>query len=87
MAQYALLDVLIRISLSELIVTGESDFGGLKTEFEVLGQAADVALVHHDPWIATAIAGALTAVVVDFCICHGRNSIVNCIGRARKSIV
>lgn len=67
--------MVIRVPFGELIRTRKGDLGRIGAELEVLGQAVDITLGDDDPRVATAVAGALAAVVVDFCICHGQDFI------------
>lgn len=74
-SENALVDMVIRVAFGEFVFPREGNFGRVVAELEVFGQAVDITLGDDDAGIAAAVARALAAVVVDFCVCHGRHSI------------
>lgn len=75
MTKNAFVDMVIGVAFGEFILTGEGNLCCIVAQIKMLRQAVDVTFGDHDTWIATAIARAFAAVVIDFCICHGRHSI------------
>ena len=72
MPQNALFNVIVRVAFGKFIGTRKGDFGALMAETKMFGQSVDIALGHDDSRVAAAIAGALAAIVVYFCLGHTR---------------
>ena len=72
MSQNALFNVIVRVPFGKFIGTRKGDFGALIAETKMLGQSVDIAFGHDDARVAAAIAWALAAIVVYFCLGHMR---------------
>ena len=75
MTKNAFVDMVVGVAFGEFILTREGNLGCVMAQIKMLRQAVDVTFGNHDARIATAIARAFAAVVINFCICHGRHSI------------